>query len=372
MKKLFLFALLPLLPSSGAALADELERQTGRSPRGIRVPGAIPPRPPSAPAGSEFIRGTAGMTQAEREQAILAQLSAGNIPDFLRQLRPVELSRTSGGGGTATIWVMPDYLAIGSDRDYVRVPVDRLTAATMARRFGFVLPTCKIVDAIHEQAELRLTPQPMKPGPEMRSSACYLAHSQRIDQQLAGHRVDRLLSGHKKDLVLTKRLARRPGRVAIYGWHRPDGRPIQPLSTVHGARYADYSHGVRLVSATALIDGAPRSVYEILESPGLADLLTDEGTIPGAGTLMTARSLLRMGDLGSPAATGSWHGGAGPKCSAEGGGFRGATEALPGSSYSIEIPGGSYGDFAHPSPASRAREAPASGSGRRGPGSGRR
>ncbi len=337
MKKRYLFALLPLLACSGAALADELDRQTGRSPGAIRTRqaariGAIPPRPPSAPVGSEFIRGTAGMTRAEREQAILAQLSAGNVPDFLRRLRPVELSRTSGSGGTATIWVMPDYLAIGSDRDFVRVPVDRLTAATVARRFGFVLPTRKIVDAIHQQAELRLTPQPMKPGPEMTSSAFYLAHSQSIDEQLAGHRVDRLLSGHKKDLVLTKRLARRPGRVAIYGWHRTDGRPIQPLSTVHGARYADYSHGVRLISATAWIDGAPRSVHEILEHPGLADLLTDEGTIPDAAS--QARLL--------------------------------------GSSDSSEIPGGSYGDSAHPSPASRARKAPASGSGRHGPDNGQR
>ena len=35
-----------------------------------------------------------------------------------------------------------------------------------------------------------------------------------------------------------------PDRVAIYGWHRPDGRPIQPLSTVHGFRYADRNNFV--------------------------------------------------------------------------------------------------------------------------------
>lgn len=39
-----------------------------------------------------------------------------------------------------------------------------------------------------------------------------------------------LLAGHKKDLVLTRRLVGRPDRVAIYDWHRLDGRPIHPLS----------------------------------------------------------------------------------------------------------------------------------------------
>jgi len=52
-----------------------------------------------------------------------------------------------------------------------------------------------------------------------------------------------LTSGDKKDLVLTSLLWRVPGRVAIYGWHRAVNQPIQPLSKVHGARYADYSPG---------------------------------------------------------------------------------------------------------------------------------
>ncbi len=277
MKKLFLLFLVIALPVSRAASSDDLEL-----PGGSLRTSTIPPRPASAATGSEFIRATAGMTQVRREQAILTELSAGNVPEFLRQLRPVQLVGESAGAesATATIWVTPDYLAIGSDRDYVRVPVDRLTAAAVARRFGMMLPTRKIVDAVHRQAELRLTPQPMAPGPEMRTSARYLAHSRSIDRQLAGAPPDRLLAGHKKDLVLTRRLAARPDRAAIYGWHRPAGRPIPPPSTVAGARYADYSHGVRLIAATVLIDGAPRSIDEILEHPGLADLLTGEGVIP--------------------------------------------------------------------------------------------
>ncbi|MCP4201713.1 MAG: hypothetical protein GY769_07240 [bacterium] len=226
------------------------------------------------------------MTRIDREHAILAQLEAGNVPRFLRQLRRIELRSETALGPGATIWVMPDYLAVGSDEDFVRVPLDFHSAKTIARRFGFVLPTCKIVNHLFGNSELRLSPQPMQAGPQMRSTAYYLAHSRLIDEQRAGYPLGLLLAGHKKDLVLTRRLARTPSRVAIYGWHRPNGRPIQPLSTIHSADYADYSHGVRLVSATALIGDELRSVYEASEDPSLAGLLSNEGEIPGIRSLM--------------------------------------------------------------------------------------
>ena len=47
---------------------------------------AIPPRPATAPTGSEFLRQTAGLEPPERERAILAQLRSGNIPAFVRRL----------------------------------------------------------------------------------------------------------------------------------------------------------------------------------------------------------------------------------------------------------------------------------------------
>ena len=78
-------------------------------------------------------------------------------------------------------------------------------------------------------------------------------------------------------MVISNRLTQKPGRIAIYGWHKADGKPIQPLSTVHGAGYADYSHGIRLVSEKVLVDGKLCSVYDILKDPELAPLLSDEG-----------------------------------------------------------------------------------------------
>ncbi len=253
----------------------------------------LPPRVESAMTGSEFARHIAEKHGPSREQAIEEQLISGNIPDFLKQLKPVRLSGQIGNGRTVqvTIFVTPDYLAVGSDKDFLLMPMALHTARRVAAACDCILPTRKMVDAVFRQSDVHLTPETMQAGPAMRTTAYYVAHDNTIKQQRrsVGAVLTALISGHKKDVVLSNRLLHNPGRIAIYGWHRQSGTPIQPLSTVHGAAYADYSHGIRLVSDTVLIDGEPRPIYGVLEDPELASLLTDEGPIKGARHIFTAR-----------------------------------------------------------------------------------
>lgn len=267
--------------------------------------GSIPPRSPSAMTGSEFAAFVSSVDRSLREQAILNELESGNVPAFLRRLKPVTLQHRLEGGRVAavTIFVTPDYLAIGSDDDFLRIPMALPTAVEVAARFGFVLPTTKMVDAVFEQSEFRLSPEPMPAGPQMRTTAYFWKHNRLIDRQCAawGFQPGALVSGHKKDLVLSDRLNRCTRRVAIYGWHRGSGAPIQPLSTIHGAEYADYSHGIRLVSNTVLLDGKPCSVYSILGNDTLASLLSDEGVIHGAQRLMTVLPPTQSKDRGNNA-----------------------------------------------------------------------
>jgi hypothetical protein len=51
------------------------------------------------------------------------------------------------------------------------------------------------------------------------------------------------------------------------------------LSTVHGANYADYSHGIRLISEWALVNGRLQSIRQLLQDPATAKILSDEGPI---------------------------------------------------------------------------------------------
>lgn len=260
------------------------------NPCGSRALDPMPARSPTASTGSEFVRRVKGLSDDEREVAIRAELLAGNMPGFLRQLRPVTLiGRDRNGADThITVCVSPDYLAIGSDSDYLLIPMRLETALTVAGRYGFTLPTRKLVEAIHAQAAIHLAPRPLPASDAMCSTNYYWNHDRIIHRQreMLTAAAGSLISGHKKDLVLSTRLWQHLERVAIYGWYRLDGHPIQPLSTVHGWRYADYSHGVRLVSTVAFVNGREQSIYDILENPHLSLLLSDEGAIPRVFSLV--------------------------------------------------------------------------------------
>jgi hypothetical protein len=245
----------------------------------------IPRRPAGARGGSAVMARVGNGSGSARDNAIVAEAENGNIPDFMRDLQPVRFSGLVGGRrAEITICVTPDYLAIGSDADHVRVPLGMPAALRVAESFGMMLPTTRMVDAIYAQAGLRLSPRPMPAGPQMRSTDYFMRHDATVDAQFAraGGHDGVLVAGHKKDVVLANRLSRAPGRVAIYGWHRGKGDPIQPLSTVHGAFYADYSHGIRLVSRTAYLNGRATDLTSLLTDSRYAGILNDDGPINAA------------------------------------------------------------------------------------------
>lgn len=243
----------------------------------------IPDRVSQAPSGSAVMQEVQNLSGRQRDAKIAEQVLSGNLPSFLRDLRPVSIAGTLAGGQAVliTICVTPGYLAVGNDLDFVRVPMGLAAAARIADQFGFLLPTTKMVDAIYSQASVRLSPSPMKPTSQMSSTPYLVEHSQTVDRQRArlSQSLTDLTAGQKKDIVLSARLRRKPGRVAIYGWHRTNGVPIQPLSTVHGAQYADYSHGVRLVSQTAYYNGKPYSLIDIMRDQRLSTVVNSEGPI---------------------------------------------------------------------------------------------
>jgi len=159
-------------------------------------------------------------------------------------------------------------------QDYMGAPANAEQAQALADSYGALLPTRKLVDAIWAAADLKLAPQPIPNGTALPADQAAMQHQAMIEQQKAG-RGGRLIAGHKKDIVLTHKLV--PGKVAIYGWHQLNGKPIQPLFLGHSSSYRDYSQGVRLVAPTMLVDGVERPVADVLTDPTLAGLLSDEG-----------------------------------------------------------------------------------------------
>ena len=211
----------------------------------------LPQRAQKAQQGSQFLESLKGLPHGKIEAKILREIAGGNVPEFLRKLVPVAVNLKSGG--TATVYVTPDYIGVGDSENFVRLPMSLPAAMKLARQFGLSLPNKVLVDAIYNQANLKLRPRPLPPVTSKMTKPAYWAqHHSIISRQLNGQGYT-LLAGHKKDILQPS--LRGDPRLTIYGWHRSHGNPIQPESRAHGKDYVDYSHGVRLVSKKAFLNG---------------------------------------------------------------------------------------------------------------------
>ena len=143
-----------------------------------------------------------------------------------------------------------------------------------------------MVDLVYSKAEIKLRPQPIPPSALMTTVPVFMQHTdsimQQIDQLGPYRSADHIIAGHKKDIIISNKIYsadRSYDRVVIYGWHRSENDPIQPVYNGHDAQYADYSHGVRLISKSAFINEDSLQLDDILMDPNLAILLSQEGVI---------------------------------------------------------------------------------------------
>jgi hypothetical protein len=241
----------------------------------------LAPRPASALTGTEIYNIIDSMSVTQREEFIYQQVVSGNVPSFMRELVPITVTETiSGTPHTAVYHVTPDYMAVGSDDDFFRMPMSADLAQWVADFAGCNLPTRKMVNDIYTRSAVKLAPTFFSPNDyDIMSVEIFWQHNQRIETARAGQQLGLLVGGIKKDVCVTPEIDNRPAprRVAIYGWHQLNGVPIQPLSLVHEYTYSDYSHGIRLILQEMTVDGAAATVAGVIGDPVLWPLLTDEG-----------------------------------------------------------------------------------------------
>lgn len=243
----------------------------------------IPARDPGAVTGSGFCQANMALTGFPREQNILNEFMHGNIPDFLRNPLPVTVTN---GSNSITYVVTSDYLCLGSNEDYVRMPMNPHSAQSIADQYDCTLPTTKMVNDIWYQSPNKLVPMPWGPpyDGDMLATHRIPTHHATIQNELmsAGLNPYLLTSGQKKDVVLTNHLGvGNPNRrVAIYGWMQPNGQPIQGLNpTSHEDTYADYSHGIRMIANDCMVNGAPMRMQDVFAHPTYSALVSDEGPL---------------------------------------------------------------------------------------------
>lgn len=227
--------------------------------------------------GEQFFKEAMTMQWKQRDSFAVKEILEGNIPTFLLKLIPINVSvidSTTRMVNRATYYVMPDYLSVGNNHNWARVPLTPMSAQLIADSLNCFLPTRKMVNDIYANAVVKLAPVPMYIHRD--STVTMWQHHLIIEGQRKQQKG--LIAGIKKDVVISDLLLRSPktNRVAIYGWHQLNDKPIQPLYIGHVNWYVDYSHGIRLVARKVKVNGKWMDYTKVLEHPILKKLLTDE------------------------------------------------------------------------------------------------
>jgi hypothetical protein len=274
----------------------------------------------STTSATDFIAKIAGEQPPKdwhaREKAIFKELVRGNVPDAIaKRLVRIDLSVTVKGRTiTGSVDVMPDYLCVGDDNNYVYIPMDPITAQRVAFELDMNLPTARICHAIYEAAgkidkknqlnAITRDYQTHTDTPKNRAqtaTAAYVEHSDAIKKRMAdrGLRFGDLVAGHKKDVVISKGLHENRLRIAFHGFYDDAGVPTEPCkekgtasglpgckerpSLAHGwesnPHFCDYAQGVRLVSDDMIVNGKSMSMRKVLLDDELSALISSEGKI---------------------------------------------------------------------------------------------
>ncbi|MDA0986161.1 MAG: T9SS type A sorting domain-containing protein [Bacteroidetes bacterium] len=263
----------------------------------------IPQRNQNAIHGNLWANSAMNLSRVDRENNILNQvLVLGNVPEFLKSTVRIKLEKQIDNKQySVEYFTMSDYFAIGNDTDYFLIPMTPILAQKIGDAIKANLPTRLMVNEIYQSAKLKLPPQPIPPSAAMITMPVFKQHNDSVlkirNLNLQSHPIGVLIGGTKKDIVISNNIYQNlksnvPKPVVIYGWHQLNGVPIQPLYNGHEETYADYSHGVRFISDTVLINGEKLLFKNILRDSILQKLFSDEGKIDKPFYSVTTNSFL--------------------------------------------------------------------------------
>jgi len=196
--------------------------------------------------------------------------------------------------------VSHDALRFGEYDDFVRINCSALDAQLIADIYDARLPTEKISDLVHVQAEMTIEPCLSKGDAGMASSSRMLWHSQAVSKKIGVLEFSAcpFVNSVGKDWVLTNHYPKNHG--ANYGWHtktrpnpehpewgpfpcRAGGYVFQPRGTTHDIWHTDYSQVLRLVHRYAhLVNGDDVKELElddVLTRADLAPFVSYEGPL---------------------------------------------------------------------------------------------
>ena len=239
----------------------------------------LPARDTNAISGSEFVKKVEKLPLQERELLILEEILNGNIPDNLREFRKVEFNNDTN---LVEIEILNDYLSLGANEDFIRMPMTPILAQIIADSLNCSLPTAYLVDQIAKAADGAIEPFPFRPFDNRNEQIITFEDNNNVINALIkakGYNNNQLISGMRKDIIITHKISSDSSRlnhVTIYGWHYPNGKRIQPSNNIHSNDYVDYSHGVRLIKRNVKINGKYYDIQDVLTDSIMYEILSDE------------------------------------------------------------------------------------------------
>lgn len=195
----------------------------------------------------------------DRENFVYKAVTSLPTSQITGSMKPITVSKPDGT--KVTYKVMPDYLMV----DGMRVPMSGITAQKVADHFGLSLPTAAIAKEIYQNADVKVTANPLSgsgakvdgknySGSEVVGKGVGYApfavhYNDKINQQLSdkGAGDGQIVSGFAKDIVAPAA----PGKLGLYGLFDAKGNPIQGGNgqTPHEtATHTEYGSFVRLIS----------------------------------------------------------------------------------------------------------------------------
>lgn len=213
-----------------------------------------------------------------RADAVYDWVIQGAVPRFLQRWEEVTFKEN---GHDVTFYCTPDFLCLGTDKDWVYAPIGALTAEQIGKHLNAHLPTPKMVDIIYAKSNKQVA-QPWGPPYDhsMTDTSRWRTQSDKI-QAAPNFRQGSLMEGHLKNVCVSKKMESKKGEwLSFYGWYNADGSCIQGNNVnAHGAEYADYAHGVRYVLNEVVIDGYLLTMDEALQHDELHSLFEPEGVM---------------------------------------------------------------------------------------------
>lgn len=240
-------------------------------------------------------------TTADVDAAVMAMTISGGAPDYIAKnfWRWVEIT---GGGHTLRFLAAPTCYALGDDdAPFFCARGTPYGAQAIADYWDCILPSRVLLRHIQASSDPVVRYIDVKGAPysiplaKIETPAATQAASDAANARFASLGAspgDGLSVGFKKSIVVGPNLD--GSHVAIYGGiggtYDPPWNVVQPYSTIHGASYGDYSHGITLVSRKCQLDGSDADLRtDVFGStdPAVYGLVTDQGRFdpifPNAG-----------------------------------------------------------------------------------------